>query len=265
MKPQRHILFFSSILLLASLACATLSGGSPPPAAETDAPSEGNPPATNVPAPTQPPTNPPAPTRTPAPTNIPVPVAQEFFTEEFEDDTYADQWYYFPFGPGSEDDKNLKIFQEGDGLTIDLGALDFYLYYLYEPKTYSDVKLTMVAENLGRNNNNVSLVCRLDYDNARWYEFSVESGGVWYLYAYDDGYHTLDNGGTTALKQGKETNEYGMTCEGSVITMYINGSELRSYTDRTYNLASGQVGFNISSLNVLPIIVNVKSFDIANP
>ena len=246
---NKYILFFVSALLLASLACVSFSGGEapPPPVEVTDAPVE-NTPASSTNTPIPPVLEP---TRTPAPTNTPVPAAQEFFTEEFEDETYVDQWYYFSFGPGGENDENLQIFQDGDGLTLDLGALDFYLYYIYGPMTYGDVNLTMVAENQGRNNNNVSLVCRMDYDNARWYEFSVESGGLWYLYAYNDGYNTLDSGGTNALKQGKETNEYRMTCEGNVITMYINGDELKSYTDRTYNLGDGQVGFNISSLNVL--------------
>lgn len=263
MKRHQPILFFLSILLLASMACTALSGGgdtpSAPPVENTSAPVENQPVATNTVAAVLEPTN------TPKPANTPVPAAQEFFTEEFESDTFIDQWYYFPFGPGSDNDQNLQIFQDGDGLTLDLGALDFYLYYIYDPKTYGDVSLTMVAENQGRNNNNVSLVCRLDYDNARWYEFSVESGGLWYLYAYDEGYNTMDSGGTNALKQGKAINEYSMTCEGNVITMYINGDELKSYTDRNFNLGDGQVGFNISSLNVLPITVNVKSFEIAQP
>lgn len=264
MKKYQPVLFFLSMLLLASLACASLSGGEAPPAAvppveNTSAPVENLPVPTNTSAPVLEPTN------TPQPANTPVPAAQEFFTEEFESEAFFDQWYYFVFGPGFENDENLQIFQDGDGVTFDLGALDFYLYYIYDPQTYGDVSLTMVAENQGRNNNNVSLVCRLDYDNAQWYEFSVESGGLWYLYAYDNGYNTLDSGGANALKQGKETNEYSMTCEGNVITMSINGDELKSYTDRNYNFSDGQVGFNVSSLNVLPITVNVKSFDIAQP
>jgi hypothetical protein len=259
---NKYILFFLSTLLLASLACATLSGGDAPsvlPVENTSAPIENQPVSTNTSAPVL------EPTRTPAPTNTPLPPVQEFFTEEFEDENYVDQWYYFTTGPGADNDDDLEIFQEGDGLTLDLGALDLYLYYIYDPKTYGDVSLTMVAENLGRNNNNVSLVCRMDYDDAQWYEFSVESGGIWFLYAYDEGYNTLDSGGTNDLKQGKAINEYGMSCEGDTITMYINGNKIKSYPDRIYGFSEGQVGFNISSLNVLPITVNVKSFDIANP
>jgi hypothetical protein len=103
-------------------------------------------------------------------------------------------------------------------------------------------------------------------DGNGWYEFSVESGGVWYLYAVDNGdYKILDNGGTQALKQGKEVNEYRMDCVGDEITMYVNGSELKTVRDSTYGFNEGRVGFNISSLNVLPITVEVNWFDIAQP
>lgn len=258
-RKVNPFLFFVSVLIIASLACGAFSGGEDVPAAEPDIPVESEPLATNTTAPTERPTN------TPRPTSTPVPPVPQFFTEEFEGATDLDNWFYFPFGPGGDDTDNLEIFQDGDGLTIDLGTLDLYLYYMYEPYEYDDVSLTMVAENMGRNNNNVSLVCRLDYENAEWYEFSFESGGVWYLFVYQEGYTVIDNGGSNALNQGQAINEYGMKCEGNQITMSINGQVLKTHTDNTYNFDEGLIGFNISSLNVLPITVNVKSVEIAEP
>ena len=67
------------------------------------------------------------------------------------------------------------------------------------------------------------------------------------------------------LKQGKEVNEYKMDCEGDEITLYVNGTELKTVRDTTYGFDEGPVGFNISSLNVLPVTVNVNWFDIAQP
>jgi hypothetical protein len=136
---------------------------------------------------------------------------------------------------------------------------------MYLPEVYDDVALTMNAENRGRNNNNVSLVCRMNDDASQWYEFSVLSGGLWYLYAYDNGYNLVDNGGTNALKQGKEVNEYGMICNGDEITMTVNGKTIKTYRDTTYSFREGLVGFNISSLNVLPITVEVNWLDISEP
>lgn len=253
-KVLTPLLFFVSLMVVISLACASTGGGDVP-ASNTNPTAQA---PTSAPAPTEKPTDVPQPTAVP-PTQGP----QKFFTEEFDVNSNLGNWYNFSYGSG--EDSNLRIEQQGEGLTFDLGDLDLYLYYIYEPHTYKDVKLTVVAENQGVNNNNVSLVCRLNSDKENWYEFSFESGGVWYLYAYKDGYNVLDNGGSNDLRQGKAVNEYSLICKDNVITMYINGKMLKSFTDRTYQFGEGQVGLNISSLNVLPVIVNVQSFDIAEP
>lgn len=248
----RPLPLFIMIILTVSLACSVIGGGSAP---ASEAPGT----ATAIAAPpTEKPTSIP-PTLAPSPTAGP----QKFFKEEFDANTNLANWTSFSFGSG--DDKNLKIGQKDEGLIFDLGDLDLYVYYIYEPQTYDDVSLTMVAENRGGNNNNVSLVCRMNADDVTWYEYSFESGGVWYLYAYSDGYKILDNGGSNDLHQGLAVNEYSLTCEGNTITMYINGKKLKSFTDTKYAFTDGQVGLNISSLNVLPIIVEVQSFDIAEP
>jgi hypothetical protein len=56
-----------------------------------------------------------------------------------------------------------------------------------------------------------------------------------------------------------------MDCVSNEISMYINGNEIKSVTDNTYGYNEGYVGFNISSLNVLPITVEANWFDIAQP
>ncbi|MBE0671096.1 MAG: hypothetical protein IH588_10945 [Anaerolineales bacterium] len=261
MKKLLHpFLFFVSMLILVSLACSSLTGGSAPikDTVIEDSPVPVIP--TNPPPPTQKPADVPLPTATAVPPTV---GPQKFFVEEFGTNSDQSNWVYYSLGSGS--DSNLSIEPSDDGLLFDLGDENLYVYYIYDVLKYNDTKLTLVAENQGVNNNNVSLVCRFNADEGQWYEYSFESGGVWYLYAYDGGYNVIDNGGSNDLKQGKAVNEYGMTCKDNVITMYINGKMLKSYTDRNYNFGEGQIGFNISSLNVLPVIVNVQSFDIAEP
>jgi hypothetical protein len=87
------------------------------------------------------------------------------------------------------------------------------------------------------------------------------------LYAVTDKYNLISNGGTTSLKQGKEVNEYTMICEGKTISMFVNSQELKlsPVTDNNYGLRDGTVGFNISSLNVTPVIVEVEWFKISEP
>jgi uncharacterized protein YneR len=265
MQPLRPLFFFTALILLVGLACSALGGGAP--AAPTQPP-----PPTQAPVqvnPTEPPPLPTEvlPTEEPPATQVevapPAPSTSQFFTEEFDTEASTNNWDNFTLGSGK--DTNLVIKQESDHLLFDLGDEDLYVYYMYTPYEYDDVSVKLNAENRGRNNNNVSLVCRMNSDGTQWYEFSVESGGLWYLYAVDGKYNTISNGGTQALKQGKEVNEYAMTCQGDDITMFINGQKLKTVTDKTYGFNSGLVGFNISSLNVLPITVEVNWFEIGQP
>lgn len=264
MKPLQPVFFFTALILLVGLACSAITGGGEAP--------------TQAPPPTQPvqeiPTEaPPEPTEVPpteivvpteiAATDEPAPDVQQFYTEEFDTEDVLANWESFTLGSG--EDRNLVIQQEDDHLLFDLGDEDLYVYYIYTAYDYDDVSIKLNAENRGRNNNNVSLVCRLNSEAGQWYEFSVESGGLWYLYAVDEKYNIISNGGTQALKQGREVNEYGMTCNGDEITLTINDEEVKSVTDNTYGFNSGLVGFNISSLNVLPITVEVNWFEIAEP
>jgi len=266
MKHLRPIFFFTALLLLVGLACSAISGGGgatpaqPPPATQTQEPVQVIP--TDTVAAQEPEPTATEASATEAPTEE-VPAASEFFTEEFDAEDALANWESFTLGEG--EDRNLVIQQEDDHLLFDLGDEDLYVYYMYTPYEYDDVSIKLNAENRGRNNNNISLICRFNSDEGQWYEFSVESGGVWYLYAVDGKYNRIANGGTNALKQGREVNEYAMTCDGDEITLFINDEEIRSVTDNTYGFNSGLVGFNISSLNVLPITVEVNWFEISEP
>ena len=189
---------------------------------------------------------------------------QAYFTEEFDSDP---QWSYF-LTSGDEDKISVKF--DDSRMIFDLNALSIYAYYIYEAFEYSDVRIDLRAENRGRNNNNISLVCRAT-DEGGWYEFSTEGGGLWYLYAVVPGsdgklrYNTVDQGGVSALRQGKETNEFTMICNGSDITLGVNGTEIKKIKESRYALRDGFVGFNISSLNVTPIVVDVDWFQVSEP
>jgi TIR domain-containing protein len=197
-------------------------------------------------------------TKTTAPTQAALP---DFFTIQFNKNTNLENFDYYEMGSG--DDSKVDITQSDDGLTFLLNDQSLYVYYIYQPRSYENVVVRIRAENIGTlNNNNVSLVCRMT--DHTWYEFSVTSGGLWYLYdASNDDYMEISNGGTTALKTGQNVNDYEMRCIGNNISLYINGQEVTTIKHDLYK--EGQVGFNISSLNVYPIEVQVIEFEISEP
>lgn len=254
MKTNKNpFLFFMMVLVIVSLACASVGGTPEPEPTSTPLP-------TNTPNLTEKPTN------TPRPTLTPVAGPENFFVEIFGADFEPDNWFNLNLGQGGGEDAKLDIDQTANGLTFEIQDENVYAYFLYTPYIYTDTKLTFVAENQGVNTNNISLVCRFDPDTSSWYEFSFTSSGLWFLYAVnEDGYNIIDNGGSNDLKAGKEVNTFGMTCKDNVITMSVNGNELKSFTDNKYVLEEGFVGFNISSLYLLPVKVEVQSFEIAEP
>lgn len=257
MKTFKPLFFLTSFVLIVGLACA-LGGGGDPPSQPAQPPT--NPPQQQPP--TQPPVQPQA-TDTEAPTSPPA--ASEFFTEEFDSDPGSD-WVTDIIGPGADANASSVVTSfENSRFRVELPEEQLYFYYTYTGRSYEDVRIDLRADNRGVNSNNVSLTCRSSSDG--WYEWSVGSDGLWYLYAVTDTFNIISNGGTTSLKQGKEINEYTMICEGKTIAMFINGVELKlsPVTDNNYGLRDGTVGFNISSINVTPVIVEVDWFKISEP
>ena len=252
MKTFRQIFFFTSLLLVVGLACSLTGGGNTP--TQPEQPQQ----------PVQQPTNPPAPVVTEAPPTE-APVVSKFFTEEFDQDPGSD-WAIDILGPGADAHKDTVKVDFSDGtMRVELPEKDLYYYYTYSGFSYDNVRIDLRADNRGVNSNNISLTCRVSDEG--WYEWSVGSDGLWYLYAVTDKYNDIASGGTTFLKLGKEVNEFTMICNDKKISMFVNGQEIKQspVTDNKFVLREGSVGFNISSINKVPVIVEVQWFKISEP
>jgi S1-C subfamily serine protease len=178
-----------------------------------------------------------------------------YYYAEFEGG--LDDWFYFLT---NGDDLGFNA-QAVDGrLQIDIGENDTWVYLMNDYFEYEDVRIDTVAENLGRNNNNVSLICR--ESDQGWYEFNIANNGTYTILWFDDvtkhDYVLLYSGGSTEIRMGKDINEYTAVCAGDQLTLGINGVEVRTVTDK--NLKSGRVGLSVSSFNVTPILVEFDYF-----
>lgn len=147
---------------------------------------------------------------------------------------------------------------------------DLYVYYFYDPVLYEDVSLDLLYKNLGRNSNNINLLCRCSEDG--WYEFTVQNDGLYQIWAFDivgeRGYVLLASGGSTAILSGYQENEIAISCTGNTLTLFINQKQIKSVTDNQFFFSEGQVGFgvNISVFNpVTPVIVEIESLTISQP
>ncbi len=270
MKALRPFALIASFVLIIGLACSIDLTGTPTeapvqPPANTEAPVQQ---PANTEAPVQQPANTEAPTAEPT-AEAPTAPANPFFTEEFDSGDLSQWTQFYIKGSDSADESKGSVAAANGVLNFKLDSVDLYSYLIYDGATYKDVKLEVSATNRGKNNNNISLICR--YSDSGWYEFSIANNGLYWIYAYDStgvvskGYNQLTNGGSTKIKQGKDTNVYAISCQGDVLRLYINGNETAKWTDRQFKLPDGKVGINVSSANVTPIIVDIEYFKIEQP
>jgi hypothetical protein len=262
MKTFKPLLFLTSFVLIVGLACGALGGGG----SDTPPQQPNNPPATQPPVQTEPTT---APADTPVP-QPPAPQVQQFFTEEFDSPLSSDWFTFTVTGSNSADPEKVTLETKGGKLSWDFESEQVYYYLFYEAFDYEDVTVEISAENRGKNNNNVSLICRYDPD-VGWYEFNIANNGlydIFYAEVQSDGdisYNLITNGGSNAIKTGRNVNEYSITCDGNELSLQINGDDVNKTKENTYNLSSGGVGVSVSSFDILPIQIEMEYFKVSEP
>lgn len=189
-------------------------------------------------------------------------VASDYFVEEF--DTDMDDYSYFQTGSG--DENKMDIYYENDQLKFELNDAYLWPYVVYDAWSYTDVRIDVEAENWGSNSNSITMICRYDPDLG-WYEFNIANDGTWYISYYDavimKGYTTLYDGGSTAIKMGRDTNVYTAVCQGEDLTLYINGVKTRTVQNK--DLKQGQVGVGVSSYQSYPVTVYFNWLEISQP
>lgn len=247
MKGARRFLF-----LLVALAAACQ-----PPAAVQQ-------PVTNTPRP-----SPPHSTSTASPSPAPPTVtptlapAERLFTEEF--DGAAPFWQFMQAGGGADAlDANA-----GDGsLRLRLAAANLWALAVYEPHTYADVRVDAQVD-LGTSGEGAAgLICRHDRA-AGWYEFNIYADttyailfGQWLAEGVAR-YTPLVISESEAIRPG--ANEIGLTCEGDVLTPYINGVQIRRRQETVHVLHEGQVGVSAASFDTAPLEIVVDWVRVGAP
>ncbi|MFN8405658.1 MAG: hypothetical protein U0V48_19210 [Anaerolineales bacterium] len=264
MKPFKPLFFLASLVLIVGLACG---GGA-------DTPTQPPPPPANTQEqqqqPTQEPPQPQATDTEAAPADTPAPSADKFFTEEF-DSPLSSAWEVLTVTGSDNADPDKVTVETKDGFLVwNFDSPQVYYYMFYNAFEYEDVTVDVRADNRGKNTNSVSLICRYDPE-VGWYEFNIDNGGLYnILYAEvssngDIGYNLITNGGSTAIHQGKDVNEYSITCKGESLSLSINGDEVKTINEKNYRLRSGQIGMSVSSFNVLPIIIEMDWLKVTEP
>jgi hypothetical protein len=198
--------------------------------------------------------------------------APQFFRDELDGELDEINWtteyhYWVDEDVEEEDEEAIPVYtleQERGALKFDLESPWLYIYRMYNPHKYKDVRIDIEVENKGVNTNNISLVCRsTDYG---WYEFIATSGGYYSIMRYyEDGNEQLAYGGIKSIKFGdKKKNVFTAICDNKTLTYIVNDVEIKSVKDEEI-MDEGFVGFNVSAEEVLPVKVEINWLKISEP
>ncbi len=239
-------------LLLFITACQPAT---PTPVAATPAPTE-----TPSPSPV-PPTGTPSPTPTLAPTATPFPM---YFTDEF--DSLSAAWTTLQAGS----DATPNITTENSRLSIQTDAPYAWVYSLYGPQEYGDVRIDTKFVNNALSPASAGLICRYNETDG-WLEYNVTSDGSynllygkWLASGVAD-YLPIVDGVSNAIPQSGVELQIGLLCSGTTASLLINDTIIRNVDVSRFELATGKVGLAASSYENTPVIVSFDWFKVSQP
>ena len=249
---MKKILLFGCLILLTACQTATAS---PTPAASFFSTQTPIPP-TPVPA-----TVTPEPTFTPEPSPTPFP---RFFTDGF--DASLAGWVVLQAG----NDAVPNIARGDSRLTLQMDLPHTWLYVLFGAQDYTDVQVNTAFQFRTGTDSSVGLICRYSEEKG-WIEFNVSSDGnynVLYGTWLDTGianYLPVVDGQSEYLKLDNSPQEIGLTCQGSVIFLYINGKLFRNVDVSRFEVVEGKVGVAAASFENIPAVISLDRVTVGEP
>lgn len=196
-------------------------------------------------------TDTPAPTSTPEPSPTPLP---RFFTNEF--DASLAGWVALQAG----NDTAPNVSTENSRLILRADTPHAWLYVLYAPEDYVDVRVDTTFEPRAGELSSAGLICRYSEEKG-WIEFNVSNDGTYnVLYGawLDTGianYLPIVSGESEYIKLDNSPQEIGLTCQGATLFLYMNGKLFRNVDVSRFEIVGGKVGITASSFENVPAII----------
>ena len=143
---------------------------------------------------------------------------------------------------------------EAGYLVFDLTAPNQWVYALYGGQDYQNVRVdAQVGVRAG--DGALGVVCRYNEKDG-WYEFNIYSDQT-YMLLYGQWlapgiahYSPLYHGNSEKIKSG--ANEIGLLCDGSSLTPFINGVQMRKWDEQKFGLTQGKIGITAASFADVP-------------
>lgn len=176
---------------------------------------------------------------------------------------WEDGWVHFAV-PSNNENYSTYVTSGFMFVGVDVQETTVYLIYdpIYTPRDHADVWVGTFANNVGKvRNNNISVICRAT--DAGWYEFSIASNGLWWIWKYYSGdYDVLAQGGVPNYNKNDTDHEITASCIGDQLTFYYDGIQLKNGRVSDSSFKEGQVGLSVYASNLSGVEVEFDWFEV---
>jgi hypothetical protein len=201
----------------------------------------------------------PTPTLEFTPTPLP-----RFFTDEF--DSSLAGWVILQ--AGNEAVPNVKT--ENSSLILQMDAPYSWLYAIYGAQDYEGIRIDAKFTNQAGSPSSVGLICHYS-DSEGWLEYNVSTDGTynvlygkWLANGVAD-YLPIINGSSSAIQPVGASQEIGLICSGTTLSLLIDQNVIRSIDVSHYELTQGKVGLTAASYENTPVIAAFDWVKVSEP
>ncbi len=205
------------------------------------------------------PTPQPTPTFEPSPTALP-----RFFVQEFNDSIAG--WVILQAGNDSVPSVNVA----NGSLLLQIDSAFTWLYALYGPEDYADVRIETQYQNLAGAPASAGLVCRYSETDG-WFEFNLSADGLynilygkWLALGVAE-YTPITDGLIKDAQPSGASQSIGLECSGDTLTLLVNENILRRVDVSRFELGAGKVGVTAASYENSPVVTGFELVEVGEP
>ncbi len=204
------------------------------------------------------PTTPPPASVTPGGAVTPAPeVGGPLFEDDFGDPTSG--WEVGDYGEGSVGYKNGRYFVT----SLSYGSTMWGVANRVFDDLVIEVEATQVSAGPD-SNNDYGVVCREQGDGGGYYLLISGDGGVAIFKAQDGDFQALvDWTFSDAIRQGNATNHIRAVCDGSLLTLFVNGQRVATAEDSTFT--RGDIAFTATTYEDAPTEIHFDNLVVRPP
>lgn len=189
--------------------------------------------------------------------------------ESFE--TASEDWQG-PLIVSSQNADAVYVDFDDSMLNFDLKSKESYVYEILTGKTYQDVVIQTEVKNKGMLVNGMSILCRVNDEQTKWYEFRISSGGEYQFFIFDKSlkdagknpYKELVKRGVNDAISVEKANAVVASCEGTKFTLKVNDTLIFEKENGDWSEA-GYVGVGAVAYDTVPVQIGFANVSVSKP